>query len=385
MGSQRQLHVHALVDSLGFGGAEALVPEFAAVSRAVGIDLSVGYLKELDGGPAAARLRRQGIEPTLVPIFDINPSAVWQVRRHVASIGPDLVHTHLWNSDLLGGLAARSLKVPAVSTIHTLEWQSDTLPYRVKTRLAAWVRRRCAARVLTVSESARHRYLEAGWDVSERVRTLRNGVLGRADPGAGTAVRASLGLGPEHLVAAMLSALTLRKKGHDVAVSAVRELHEQFPQLRLLIVGGGPDRAAIARAAAALGDIVVLPGYRDDVMAVLDATDVLIHPSRTDAFPTTVLEAMAASVPVVATAVGGIPEMVHDGVTGVLFEPPPAPELLAGSLAPLLGDGELRRRLGAGGRKRFEREFRAERWAGELRAEYESVLEDCNWGSARAA
>src|SRR3954471_8427836 len=101
MSPERRLHVHALVDSLGFGGAEALVPEFAAVSRAEGIDLSVGYLKELDGNPAAARLRRQGIEPTLVPVFDINPPAVWRVRRHLAAIRPDLVHTHLWNSDLL--------------------------------------------------------------------------------------------------------------------------------------------------------------------------------------------------------------------------------------------------------------------------------------------
>jgi glycosyltransferase involved in cell wall biosynthesis len=375
MSHPRRLHVHALVDSLGFGGAEALVPELAAVSEAEGIDLSVGYLKDLDGGPAAARLRRQGIEPTLVPVFDINPSALWKVRRHVASIQPDVVHTHLENSDLLGGIAARSLKVPAVSTIHSLEWQRDAVPYRVKTRLAAGVRRRCTARVLTVSDSARRRYLEAGWDVPERVRTLRNGIRGRAEPGAGRAVRDSLGLHPDHLVAAMLSCLTLRKKGHDVAVAAVRELREQFPDLRLLIVGDGPDREAVARAASALGDGAVLPGYRDDVMAVLDAADVLVHPSRTDAFPTTVLEAMAASVPVVATAVGGIPEMVHDGENGVLFEPPPDSEVLARSLAPLLGDAELRRRLGVAGRERFERDFTAERWAHALREEYESVLQ----------
>jgi glycosyltransferase involved in cell wall biosynthesis len=118
-----------------------------------------------------------------------------------------------------------------------------------------------------------------------------------------------------------------------------------------------------------------MPGHRDDVMAVLDAADVLVHPSDIDALPTAVIEAMAAALPVVATSVGGVPELVADGETGVLVPAPASAPALAEAMAPLVSDAELRRRLGAAGRARYERSFTAESWARRTRALYDSVLE----------
>ena len=109
-------------------------------------------------------------------------------------------------------------------------------------------------------------------------------------------------------------------------------------------------------------------------MAVMDAADVLIHPSSVDAFPTTLIEAGAAGVPVLSTMVGGIPEIVLDGESGVLIDPPPRSAGFARELERLLSDAELRRRLGQGGRRRYEEEFTAARWAGRLRLLYEEVL-----------
>ena len=149
---------------------------------------------------------------------------------------------------------------------------------------------------------------------------------------------------------------------------------ERFPRLRLLIVGDGPLRAEVERRAASLGGVAVVAGHRDDVMAVLDGVDVLLHPSLVDAFPTALLEAMAAAVPVVATSVGGIPEIVEDGSTGTLIEAPPRPEAVAGALLPLLADAGRRTELGRRGRERFEREFSAQRWAERLRGVYETAL-----------
>jgi glycosyltransferase involved in cell wall biosynthesis len=108
-------------------------------------------------------------------------------------------------------------------------------------------------------------------------------------------------------------------------------------------------------------------------MAVMDAIDVLVQPTLVDAFPTTLLEAMAASVPVVATSVGGIPEIVDDRRTGVLIEAPPRREPLVEALVPLLERPELRRELGARGRERFDSEFTVELWARRLRVIYDSV------------
>src|SRR5438093_1315565 len=143
MSAGREIRVHALIDSLTWGGAEALLYDFAIVAPSEGIRLSVGYLKDARGSPAALRLRKIGIDPVLAPIPQrLSPSALQMVRHHIGQMRPDLVHTHLGSSDILGGIAARSLRIPAVSTIHAAEWGHDRRE-RLKARLTALVRRRC--------------------------------------------------------------------------------------------------------------------------------------------------------------------------------------------------------------------------------------------------
>jgi glycosyltransferase involved in cell wall biosynthesis len=163
-------------------------------------------------------------------------------------------------------------------------------------------------------------------------------------------------------------------KGHDAAVAAATLLAERHPRLRLVLVGDGPARPEVEALAARLGERALLAGHRDDVMAVLDATDVLLHPSSVDAFPTALLEALAAGVPVVSTRVGGIPEIVDEGETGTLIDAPPDPAALAAALEPYLADGELRRRVGDHARERFGERFTAARWAERLRLVYSSVI-----------
>jgi glycosyltransferase involved in cell wall biosynthesis len=376
---ERPIRIHVLIDTLGVGGAEVLLGDLAAAAPLAGVELSVGYLKDVDAGHAAVRLRAVGVEPRCVAIPPrLGLEAFRRVRRHLAHVRPDLVHTHLGSADVLGGPAARSLGLPTVATIHS-HAPASTGRDRAKARLMTAARRASAARVIAVSESARAAYLAAG-AAPERVVVVHNGILGRAEPGAGARVRSQLGLGPHDLVAAMVSSLR-PEKGHDVALDTVRASLDRFPSLRLVVAGDGPLRPSLERAAASLGDRVVFAGYRPDVMAVLDAADVLVQPSRADAFPTAILEAMAASVPVVATDVGGIGELVRDGVTGTLVAGPPLAPAFAAALAALLEDGARRRRLGSAGRQRFEQEFTAAHWVQRLREVYVEVLH----GSARAS
>jgi glycosyltransferase involved in cell wall biosynthesis len=373
MPAARPIRVHALIDTLGVGGAEIMLAEFAAVAPLGGIELTVGVLKDVGDAHAGARLRQAGIEPLAVGIPPhLGPAAFRAVRRQLAELRPDLVHTHLGYADLLGGPAARSLGIPTVATLHAHAWPGDRRE-RVKLRAMRLARRASAARVIAVSDSARAAYLASGADRPGRVVVVRNGIAGSALPGAGRALRAELGIGPDELVVAMVSSLR-PEKAHDVAVAAAGRLLASIPELRLLVVGDGPLRAEVARAAAALGERALLTGYRADVMAVLDAADVLLHPSRHDALPTTIIEAMAASTPVVATRVGGIAELVEDGVSGVLLPAPPAAPQVAAALGELLRDPQRRRRLGAAGRARFEQEFTAERWAARMGELYRSVL-----------
>jgi len=371
----RAVRVQAMIDGLGAGGAELLLAEFAASAGEVGIDLSVTYLHDRDRNPVAReRLRRLGIDPVLVPVTKLlNPADVRRVRRHLARVSPDIVHSHLDASDFVGGLASRTLGIPAVSTLHAMEWRGASQRDRMRARLIGWGRRRFAARVIAVSEAARARYIADGWDRAERVTTIYNGISGRPEPGAGPDGRRRLGLAPEHLVVGMLS--TLRpEKGHDTALAAVGTLRSELPHLRLVILGDGPERPRIERLAQPLGEAVVMAGHQEDVMATLDAVDVLLHPSLHEAFPTALLEAMAASVPVVATRVGGIPEIVEHETTGLLVDAPPDPGAVAAALRRLAGDEPVRRQMGSAGQARFARDFTAAAWARRMRALYDELL-----------
>jgi len=308
----------------------------------------------------------------------LEPRALPRLRRHLARVRPDVVHTHLGLADALGTLAARSLGLPSVSTIHLLVGQptaqlsSAGLRGVARARLVALVRRHAGARVITVSNAAREAYLARKWDTPQRVVTVHNGIARSARPEQGARVRVELGLEPDALVVSTVTVLR-SGKGHDVVVEAVRRLLPRFPRLRLVIMGAGPARDEIQRLAEPLGATAVLTGHRDDVMAVLAATDVLLHPTRMDAFPTALLEAAAARVPVVATAVGGIPEIVEDGQTGFLVPAPPTAETVSARLEQLLADDALRARVGLSAYERFQECFTAERWAARLREVYDEV------------
>jgi len=367
------IRVHVLIDSLGMGGAEFLLGEFAARDPAAGLELSVGYLHERGDDRGRRRLRAAGVEPVHVPVTSlVGPGGWLRVRTHLQAAKADVLHTHLGTSDFLGGIAARSLRLPAVSTVHVMEWPRSRRN-DVKVELISAARRYCMARVIAVSTPAARWLIDHRWARPRQVVTVHNGVHGAARPGAGREVRRALGLADDALVIAMLSVLR-EEKGHDLGIAAVAALRARFPGVQLLVVGDGEARPGLEALAATTDGLVTFAGHRDDVMDVLDAADVLLHPSRIDAFPGALLEAMAAGVPVVATAVGGIPDVVDDGRTGILVAPPPSPAALAAAVAPLLDDGAFRRRLADAGRRRFEREFSAERWVERVRDVYAAAL-----------
>ena len=369
--ADRRLRIHVLIDSLTWGGAETLLADFATGARDAGIEVSVAHLGIASG--AAERLRSTGVVPIHVPTASLlGRRDRLRVREHLAEVSPDILHTHLGYADLLGGAAARHLDIPAVSTIHVMEWSGGPRE-QLKLQLMARARRRCSARVITVSETARRNYLARGWDRPGHVVAVHNGIVDGCRRGAGPGIRRELGVGPDEVLVAMVTVLRTGK-GHEVAAEAVQRLTPEFPNLRLLVLGEGPDRGEVERALENLGARAIMTGHREDVLAVLDAVDVLIHPTRADAFPTALLESMAASVPAIATSVGGIPEIITDGETGLLIDSPPDGRALAESLAVLLRDARARERIGSAARERFEAKFTVDAWLSRLLPIYDLAL-----------
>ncbi|MEJ2888004.1 glycosyltransferase [Actinomycetospora aeridis] len=364
----RVVHV---IHSLEPGGAESVLAEFARVAPAHGIEMAVMPISRIRSRAIVGDLEAAG-----VPVLPLDLVHRWDPRAFARAVtwlrpwGPDVIHTHLKHADLVGSVASRVLRRPMVSTLHVV----DDLPGRlgaVKRRLAGVARTATAARTVTVSDAQRSWYLEAFPHVRpETVTTLHNGVVDAARGDDAGAVRRELGI-PAGAPVVLQVGLLREGKGHDVLLRAVRQLAD-VPDLVVLVAGDGPLRAEVEAAASDLGGRVRFLGYRTDVAPLMAASDVVVQPSDYDALPTTLIQALAAGRPVVATAVGGIPEIVTPG-EGVLV-PAGDATAVAGALRDLLADPGRRRALGVAARARYEAAFDADRWAGEMRRLYEDVL-----------
>jgi glycosyltransferase involved in cell wall biosynthesis len=270
---------------------------------------------------------------------------IWLMRR----LRPDIVHANSSKAGVLGRLAAALTRVPVrIFTVHGWAFKAHEGVAAAVYLWADRAMRPLTTRTICVAESERAAGLRARTCGAAGTVVIRNGVaLDRPRHRPGNATDDAM---------TVLSVGRLRApKDFPVLVRAA----EQLPPAtaRIAIAGDGPDRAGIEAAIRHDGGAPVeLLGERDDVPELLAAADVFVLPSRSEGMPLSVLEAMAAGVPVVASAVGGVPELVVDGVTGVLV-PPGDAAALAAALARLAGDAAERERMGAAARRRAEAEF----------------------------
>jgi glycosyltransferase involved in cell wall biosynthesis len=264
-------------------------------------------------------------------------AAILRLHRVLRRQAVDLVHTHSSVDAWVGGLAARLCGRPVVRSRH--------VSIRIR---SGWVYR-LADRVITSGETVRRMVIAAGVP-AERVVSIPPGVdATRFHPGVrGDAVRAELGLGGPVVG---LVANIRGSKGHNVFLEAVPRILAARPAARFLIVGDGVGYDEVRRrvAAGTLEGPVVMTGFRRDMPEVMAALDVLVLPSlRSEATSQVVPQALAVGTPVVATTVGGTPELIRDGETGRLV-PPGDAAALARAVLDLLEDPPTARRLAAAG------------------------------------
>lgn len=368
------MKVLIVIDSLGLGGAENLLTVLAGSAASAGLELHVASLTPSSLGRVA--LQKQMHDAGLTTSFlDVprllHPAAVTAVGREIRRVGADVVHAHLGYSAILAPLAARALRRGSVSSLHHVP-ESLSPREALKERMAVEISGRLGALVL-VSDASRRGFAER-YRERDSWLTVYNAVdLQRFHPGRG-ALPADLGIPDGAPVVTVVAALR-EPKGHTHALQAWRSVVTRHPDAHLLLVGEGPHRAVLEDVRAAhpeMHDRVVLAGLRHDIPEILRASTVVLLPSLTEALPTVLIEAAGCARPVVATTVGGTPEVVADGTTGLLV-PPADARALADALLLLLGDAALRDRMGAAGRRLAEERFDADVWARRLRAVYDEV------------
>jgi len=293
----------------------------------------------------------------------------------------DLIHFHFFNQfSLMPVLARLSGARAVVFTDHIREPQRLRRLTRLECRL--WDRvvlPLLHTHMLTISEHMK-RTLVTCYEMSpERIRVIPNGVsLARFRPGRReefSVLREEFGIGSRDPV--IVCASNLRpEKGIDDLLRATRMLKEKWPQVAAVIVGEGPVRERLQELAWELRieSNVRFAGSRSDVHRIMGMADVVAVPSAwQEPAGLVVIEGMAMGRPVVATRVGGIPEYLEDGVSGILVEPH-APEALARALEDLLKSPERAAAMGQAGRARAERYFSMERWVGATLDVYERAL-----------
>jgi glycosyltransferase involved in cell wall biosynthesis len=346
--------VHVL-SSFGVGGQERVALDLAIGQRARGHRVAVISLAPPPDGAMADEFREHGIAVDRVAKRDgLDPTLVPRLARALRSHAAQVVHTHNPLPLIYGAPAARLLGAVAVHTKHGANPGSRGL---------RWLRRaaaRCLHAFVAVSDTTAEQALAQHDVAPAKLHTIANGIrLDRYQPDADlrAATRAELGLG-EAWVVGTVGRLD-SYKNQAMLVRAMAPLLSA--RVRLVIVGDGPTRADVEAEVARLPEPrwVVLTGRRMDVPRIMPAFDVFALSSQTEGLPLVVPEAMATALPIVTTAVGGLPGVVDQGETGLVV---PVDELrMREALTELEQDRARARRLGARAREVALSRYSAER------------------------
>ena len=342
------LHVHRIG---GIGGSERHLLTLLPALRERGVDVSFLGLDDPSRAPDPFYEALAVPYERLKAPRDLDPTLAWRVRR--AARRADLVHTHLVHADVYGAFGARRL----VSTKHNDD-PFRTGAFRFVERALA----RRATRIIAITESLARFQVERVGLPAAKVEVIHYGLddlpqaWGENPPDP---------LSPDARLVLCICRLE-PQKGVDVAIRALREI----PGAQLVVLGEGPQRGELEQLARELDVPVYLPGRVPDVAAWLRRADLLVHPVRWEGFGLALLEAMLASLPVVATKASSIPEIVVDGETGLLI-PPDDPGALAAAVNRVLADPSG---YGEQGRARARSDFSVAKMADRTLTVYETTL-----------
>jgi len=326
-----------------FGDAAADLDPLYREIQAAGATLRIRPVDDVQsGGIARAALR--------------SLPAILAARAELMAANLDVLHFHVGTLRLAypAILASRIARIPRrILTLHNGVGQGSRAQRAMESLIL-----RTLHRIIAVSPDLKENLVVSKGVAPERICVIPNGVAAEEfSSDSKEESRKALDISADARLVGMVARLHWQK-GADLLIRAARVVRSRAPDLRIVLIGDGPERQALVRLARDEGvsDIVTFTGYRADARRVLYACDIVVLPSRHEGLPFTLLEGMAGGKPVVAANVGGIPSVVVNGVTGLLF-PPEDIAGLAAALIRLLDDPAARQRMGEAGRERVKIHF----------------------------
>lgn len=359
------------IDSLGMGGAERLT---ASILKNLPGNFSprVCVFNVRNGNPMAEQIKALGIPVDFLHIPYLRDlTALPRLVKYLRTVNADLVHGQLELGDVFGNIAAKLAGLPGVSTLHTMPSQKMSIKSRLHQEVEFFALRNFCDAIISVSNEARQFYLDISPLPPAKMLTIYNGVdLSQFDSLNRQKiygdVRKKLGT-PQDAIFLTTVAVLRELKGIQFMIRALPEVLTRYPRVHYLIVGDGDYRDVLVSEVRKAGveDHVIFAGQRDDVPYFLAASDIFVLPTLTEALPTVLAEAMAARLPIIASAVGGIPEMIVDGENGLLV-PAGQVDVLSAACMRLLSNLDEASSMGDKGRSVADQKFNIRRQAKQL-------------------
>ncbi len=363
------LHLRA---SNFFGGPERQILGHISTSRNAR-HMVLTFIENGSSNQLINRCKQEGVPvKTISTQNPFAPSSIFKLRRSLQTIRPDILCSHGYKPAILSVFARAGLKIPLVMFSRGHTGENTKVRFFENLELLAL---RYAEVVVSVSKGHAEHLLKVGI-AKEQIRIVQNAIDASRMNGhikRAKTKRAKLGFSPENLLIATAGRLSPEKAQKDLII-AYSKIQPKFPRAHLLLLGDGSLRRPLQELVHAK-DIpnVHFLGFRYDIEEIIATIDLFVLPSLTEGLPNVILEAFACKKPVVATGVGGVPELVDHGINGLLV-PSRRPDMLADSIAKCISSTEMMHQMGEAGYRKIKSGFTFEAQASMLEELYHEVL-----------
>lgn len=384
----KKIKIVYFIGSLRLGGTEGQVAELATRLDKTLFDVEICCIAQ--GGSLVEFVASRGIKTQIFNFYLVRgkyspysyihlPCEFWRIYRYLKQIRPDIVHSFLYTAYIVGVICGRLAGVPiTIASRRSLGYFKEGSI--LKQPLENFVNK-FTDYVLVNSEAVRRDVLRREKIDPKKIHLIYNGVdLAKFQKQVDVPkIRQQLNIPDGSLVIGVVANL-IHYKGHKELIESARLIKPKFPRAKFVFVGrDGGIKQALERMIKdyVLEDMIIFTGDRNDVPELIQAFDILALASYEEGFSNVILEAMASSKPVVATDVGGNPEAVVNGETGIII-PPRSSKLLADAIIQLLADPQLRQSMGIKGRQRVQQLFSIDRFINEMQKFYLSATKKHN-------